>query len=223
MTALRGRIGLARELIVAGSLHALLYAAIGAFARADEVIDVAHDESGGAPLVGFLRAFVSWVRGDREAMVRAYEAVEDRIEGAFLPRRPYIALIPLLVEHCRGNHTEALGGLDAMLAGMRSSGLRGYEPDLVVARADVLDALGRPDEARVGLEDALLLATGAGDRYGIIIVAGALLARIEDRSERDRVRAAGRPAVEYVRDHISNATLRSDFLTQRRVAAILAG
>ena len=117
-----------------------------------------------------------------------------------------------------------LAHAEHMIALMNQRDVRICLPDALRLKGEALMGLGRSEEGRQSLVDALAEAEAQGSRRALWPILSALIQVEEQRGDEDaasKLRKQAREVMEYIAEHAGSPELRDSFLSQPRIRAVL--
>jgi tetratricopeptide (TPR) repeat protein len=209
---------------------ALTYASMGDVARGLEFVQPA--QSSGEPSDGWqtsllaIRAQLYVLQGDLDrarALVRQSQlGMKHELPSPFLTGATYLTEVELAL--AERDFVRVLETCDKFLAGVRERGMRFFRVYVEYLKARALDALERPDEAVLLLQEARAEAEQVGGRRNLWRIL-ALLAEIEarrgNREQAAQLTAQARELIEFIAAHTPEE-YRQSFLNLPHVRAVLA-
>jgi tetratricopeptide (TPR) repeat protein len=229
-------VGFVHPQVVGRLMLSMLYHDLGAARRAQQQLDeaIAVAEHQLVPVVPLLLTVRDWQRLLEGETVAARDPARGGPEGAILDGRTLLlhslgaAIIwlpeaEILLSQGQGLH--ALNLVERLLADMARFQLRPYRVDVLFVRARALLALDQREDAWVALQAARQEAEALSSRrvlWRILAATADLAGERGDREAVARLRVEAQAVVGYIADHTGSEDLRSTFLSQPAVRAILA-
>ncbi|WP_374689235.1 adenylate/guanylate cyclase domain-containing protein, partial [Promineifilum sp.] len=159
-------------------------------------------------------------RTDEAAAVLADELIDLEKEQFLVKVVPVVARVTLHM--AQGQPAEAERVAADTIEQVQQHGARLWLVDMLPMRARALVALGRPDEARAALDEALMLARGIGARHTLWQILADRAALEPDETAAAALRAEARAEIDFLAANTWPDHARAAFLARPEVQRALA-
>ncbi len=195
----------------------------GAFELIEPALEASNEIFDARPIARAIAAHLYLLKGDLPGAAKAIEDLKEFV--AFINEwevfsgyaRPYLVLVKEImgeVALASQDFQEALTMTDDTLTKMSAVGMRVYTPELLGLKGRAFIGLGRTDEAREVLQEALSEAERQGSRrslWTILFALSQLEQRLGNSTEAESLRKRAREVVEYIADHVGSPERREMF------------
>lgn len=205
---------------------ALYYGMLGNIDRGFQLANEALEEGDNRQFTHAALAQLHLCQGNiSEADTAIKEACRELENGEADPKAGY-AIFQVIegdIAVANQQYGQAIVSIDRTLSVLQEMGQKVFLPDILRCKGEALFGLGRNDEARTILQEALTLAEEQNSRralWAILVASSRLASHSGDEAEANSLRTRALDVIQYMAEHAGSEESKTAFLDSPKVSAI---